>query len=116
MPPSPEDLTRIEFPALGVRNAADVRSLFEKQRDRFTNEFRRAAEQGNWENLRRAWQGPEGTERELISTNWVQRAPEALRAVASREYELFVGFIYTRLQVIQSLQELGVTNPEAIAS
>jgi phenylalanyl-tRNA synthetase alpha chain len=113
MPPSPEDQSRIEFPALGVRNEADVRLLFARQRKRFLEEFARAGEQGDWKSIRRAWQGPTSTVLSQIHTNWIQKAPSEWRQLLADELGSFVSFINIRLTATQTPSQLDVTDPQA---
>jgi phenylalanyl-tRNA synthetase alpha chain len=108
------DQTRIDFPALGVKDAVGVGFLFEQLKANFLADLADATEHGQWEKVRDDWSGTAGVP-QRIAANWVQKAPEELRHLLFREGENLVSFINVRLMTSQTLRQLGVANQEQVA-
>jgi phenylalanyl-tRNA synthetase alpha chain len=110
------DQTSKTLADLGVSDASGVVRLFASLKKQFINEFARASEQRDWKNIVRDWEGHASAVRARIHANWVQPAPEEFRRVLLQENEKLISFINIRLHATQTLQQLGVTNSEAVAS
>jgi hypothetical protein len=116
MPSSSADATLMDFPSLGIRDAVGVQLLFAFLKGRFTAELARAAEASDRKAILSTWQGPLSTIPARVHANWIDKAPEELRNLLFKENEELIGFINLRLGVMQTLQELGLTNAEMIRS
>jgi phenylalanyl-tRNA synthetase alpha chain len=114
MPSDALDYTRTDFPALGANDAAGIGLLFAQLKSNFLADLKRATERGQWEEVRDNWSGPAGGVPQRIAVNWVQKAPENLKPLLSRERENLISFINIRLQTSQTLQQLGVNHPDQV--
>src|SRR5437879_5297076 len=113
MPSDAPDQTSTDFSALGVNDAAWIGLLFAQLKSTFLADLKRATEWGQWERVRDNWLGPAGIPAR-IATNWVQKAPQNLRHLLSREREGLISFINIRLQTSQTLEQLGVNHPDQV--
>jgi len=110
----PEDPTRKSLRELGATEPVAIAWLFTQLRVRLSAELARASEEGGWDKVRDSWVGIGDTVSIRVATNWVETAPEQVRLLVFRERENLIEFVNIRLTVMQTLQDLGYTSPEAI--